>query len=63
MSSGNVGNVVVELECSAECYDITATGTNLTSPDGPAVYYCQNIANETALDFACMTSLLPCRRP
>ncbi|KAF8549316.1 glycoside hydrolase family 28 protein [Imleria badia] len=55
MSSGNSGNVVVELECSAECYGITATGTNLTSPDGPAVYYCQNVANETALDFSCTT--------
>lgn len=54
MSSGKAGNVVVQLECSAECYDITATGINLTSPDGQPAYYCQNIANETALDFACM---------
>ncbi|KAN0078074.1 polygalacturonase [Tylopilus felleus] len=52
-SSGNSGNVVVELKCSAECYGITATGINLSSPDCPAVYYCQNVANETALDFAC----------
>lgn len=53
MSSGHDGNVVVDLECSAECYGITATGTSLTSPNGTAVYYCQNVANETALDFAC----------
>ncbi|KAG6372109.1 glycoside hydrolase family 28 protein [Boletus reticuloceps] len=53
MSSGNSGNVVVELECSPECYDITATGINLTSPDGPGVYYCENVANEMALDFTC----------
>lgn len=52
-SSGKVGKVVVDLECSAECYDITATGTNLTSPKGQAVYYCKNVASETALDFAC----------
>ncbi|KAG9312452.1 pectin lyase fold/virulence factor [Chiua virens] len=53
MSSGAEGDIVVQLECSAECYGITAAGTNLTSPDGPAVYYCENIANETALDFPC----------
>ncbi|KAI9566591.1 pectin lyase fold/virulence factor [Boletus coccyginus] len=52
-SSGDKGNVVVDLECSTECYGITATGTDLTSPNGTAVYYCQNVANETALDFAC----------
>ncbi|KAF8836104.1 glycoside hydrolase family 28 protein [Paxillus ammoniavirescens] len=52
-SSGKEGDLVAELECSSECYDITATGTNLTSPKGPAVYYCQNIANETLLDFPC----------
>ncbi|KIJ62472.1 glycoside hydrolase family 28 protein [Hydnomerulius pinastri MD-312] len=53
MSSGNEGDVVVDLECSSECYDITATGTNLTSPSGTAVYYCENIATESELDFTC----------
>jgi len=53
VSSGKEGNVVVELDCSSECYGITATCTDLTSPDSQAVYHCQNIADETALDFAC----------
>ena len=53
MSSGKEGDVVVELECSAECSGFTATCTDLTSPDYQAVYYCQNIADETALDFTC----------
>ncbi|KAF9221196.1 glycoside hydrolase family 28 protein [Gyrodon lividus] len=52
-SSGKEGDLVAELECSQECYGITATGTNLTSPKGPAAYYCQGIANETLLDFPC----------
>ncbi|KIL00164.1 glycoside hydrolase family 28 protein [Paxillus rubicundulus Ve08.2h10] len=52
-SSGNKGHLVAELECTSECHDITATGTNLTSPKGPARYYCQNIASETLLDFPC----------
>ncbi|KAG9312450.1 pectin lyase fold/virulence factor [Chiua virens] len=53
VSSGKAGAVVVQLECSAECYGITAMGTDLTSPGGDAVYYCENIADESALDFSC----------
>lgn len=37
--------MVVDLECSAECQDITATGTNLTAPNGTATYVCKNIAS------------------
>lgn len=43
-SSGAEGSVVVDLECSAECEDITATGTDLRSPNGTATYICENIA-------------------
>ncbi|EIW74312.1 hypothetical protein CONPUDRAFT_133182 [Coniophora puteana RWD-64-598 SS2] len=53
ISSGNEGSVVAFLECSTECEDITATGTNLTSPSGNATYLCQNIATESQLDFGC----------
>ncbi|GBE83849.1 Probable exopolygalacturonase [Sparassis crispa] len=52
-SSGAEGTVVADLECSAECQDITAEGTNLTSPRGNATYICKNIASETELDFDC----------
>ncbi|KAI0918829.1 hypothetical protein AcW1_009462 [Taiwanofungus camphoratus] len=55
MSSGNEGSVVVDLECSAECQDITATGTNLTAPNGTATYVCKNIASTAELDFSCTT--------
>ncbi|KAI0701363.1 pectin lyase-like protein [Cytidiella melzeri] len=44
-SSGAEGDVVVSLECSDECEDITATGTHLTSPSGAASYICENIAS------------------
>ena len=37
---------MVDMECSAECTDITATGTNITSPKGPAVFVCANIMSE-----------------
>ena len=46
-SSGAEGTVVVDLECSQECEDITASGTNITSPRGPATYVCKNIASES----------------
>ena len=44
-ASGNEGSVVVDLECSAECEDITATGTHLAAPNGTATYICENIAS------------------
>ncbi|KAH7925795.1 glycoside hydrolase family 28 protein [Leucogyrophana mollusca] len=52
-SSGAEGSVVVDLECSTECQDITATNIHLTSPDGNATYVCANIASESMLDFPC----------
>ncbi|EGN97569.1 glycoside hydrolase family 28 protein [Serpula lacrymans var. lacrymans S7.3] len=52
-SSGEDGTVVVDIECSSECQDITATGINLTSPNGTATYVCQNVASESQLDFNC----------
>ncbi|CCL99569.1 uncharacterized protein FIBRA_01587 [Fibroporia radiculosa] len=52
-SSGAEGSLVVDLVCSEECQDITATGTNLTAPDGQATYICENIASVNELDFNC----------
>lgn len=52
-SSGKEGDVVVDIECSAECVDITATGTSITSPKGASVYVCANIESEDQLDFNC----------
>ncbi|KAH9919866.1 glycoside hydrolase family 28 protein [Fomitopsis serialis] len=52
-SSGDEGTVVVDLECSQECEDITASGIDITSPKGPATYVCQNIASENELGFNC----------
>ena len=45
-SSGKEGDVVVDIECSAQCVDITATGTQITSPKGPSVYVCANVESE-----------------
>lgn len=44
-SSGKEGSVVVDLECSAECEDITAVGIHLAAPNGTAEYVCANIAS------------------
>ncbi|KAH9833270.1 pectin lyase-like protein [Rhodofomes roseus] len=52
-SSGAEGTVVVDLECSQECEDITASGIDVTSPDGPATYVCKNIASTDELGFNC----------
>jgi len=52
-SSGAEGSVVVDLECSANCTDITAKGTHLSSPTGAASYICKNITPITGLDFKC----------
>ena len=52
-SSGVNKGVVVDLECSAECEDITAKDISLTSPKGPSVYWCAKIANEDSLPFNC----------
>lgn len=53
-SSGAEGSVVVDLVCSEECEDVTATGTYLSAPDGDATYVCQNIATVDELDFDCV---------
>lgn len=53
-ASGKVANgTVATLECSAECYNITAVGTHITPKNGTAQYLCANIADESALDFPC----------
>ncbi|TBU59413.1 pectin lyase-like protein [Dichomitus squalens] len=52
-SSGAEGSVVVDLECSDTCEDITATGTKLTPKNGTAEYICKNIASTSELDFNC----------
>ena len=52
-SSGVNNGTVVDLECSAECEDITASDIQLTSPTGPSVYWCANIADEASLPFNC----------
>ncbi|KZT03751.1 glycoside hydrolase family 28 protein [Laetiporus sulphureus 93-53] len=55
-SSGEEGNVVVDLDCSDECEDITATGTHLSAPNGTATYICVNIASVSELDFNCSST-------
>ncbi|OJT08832.1 hypothetical protein TRAPUB_259 [Trametes pubescens] len=52
-SSGKEGAVVVDLECSDTCQDITAEDTHLSSPSGNATFVCKNIASTTQLDFNC----------
>jgi len=52
-SSGAEGTVVVDMQCSANCTDITATGTNLRPPNGTATYICKEIVSTDKLDFNC----------
>ncbi|KAK7686032.1 hypothetical protein QCA50_010843 [Cerrena zonata] len=52
-SSGAEGSIVVDLECSAQCQNITATGTNIHPPDGNATFVCKNIQGVDQLDFNC----------
>ncbi|TCD71895.1 hypothetical protein EIP91_000027 [Steccherinum ochraceum] len=52
-SSGAEGSVVVDMQCSTNCTDITATGTSLSSPNGTATYVCKNIVSSSQLDFNC----------
>jgi len=54
-ASGKTPNgTVVELECSAECVNITATGIDLVAANGTKPQYlCANIADENLLDFTC----------
>ncbi|KAI9065287.1 glycoside hydrolase family 28 protein [Trametes sanguinea] len=52
-SSGAEGSVVVDLECSDQCQDITAKGTRISPPNGTATYICKNIASTSQLDFNC----------
>ncbi|THH32774.1 hypothetical protein EUX98_g1418 [Antrodiella citrinella] len=52
-SSGAEGTVVADLECSSNCTDITATGTDLSSPKGNATYICKEITSIAQLDFDC----------
>ena len=53
-SSGREGNVVVDIQCSATCEDITAVNTSLTSPGGVAEYVCKNIASEDQVRVCCL---------
>lgn len=50
-SSGSEGSVVVDLECSTNCTDITASGTDLTTPDGTPTYICKNITSLSSVSF------------
>jgi hypothetical protein len=54
-SSGAEKQVVVDLECSANCTDITAVGTHITPPSGSAAYVCKNISstNQVGLPSSC----------
>ncbi|KAH9852246.1 pectin lyase-like protein [Lenzites betulinus] len=52
-SSGKEGAVVVSLECSDTCQDITAEDTHLSTPTGNATFVCKNIASTAELDFNC----------
>ncbi|KAH8103049.1 pectin lyase fold/virulence factor [Cristinia sonorae] len=52
-SAGTQGTVVVDIQCSAQCKDITATGTNLSPPNGTSTYVCKNIVSTNQLDFNC----------
>ncbi|KAJ8474976.1 hypothetical protein ONZ51_g6872 [Trametes cubensis] len=54
-SAGTNGNVVVDMECSDTCEDITATGTHLSSPNGTAVYICKNIASTAQVRYGVIT--------
>jgi len=56
-SSGNEGTLVVEIECSQQCQNITAVGTHLAPPNGTASYVCENVASAAELDFPCNTTL------
>lgn len=44
-SSGAEKQVVVDIECSAACQNITANGTQLAPPSGAPSYVCKNIAS------------------
>ncbi|OCF72151.1 hypothetical protein I204_07416 [Kwoniella mangroviensis CBS 8886] len=49
-------NTVATLECSAECVDITASGTQLSPKNGTVgsgKYLCANLQDESTLDFQC----------
>jgi len=52
-SSGEEKNVVVDIECSTECTDITATGTDITPPSGSPEFVCANVASVNELGFNC----------
>ncbi|KAI0763430.1 pectin lyase-like protein [Trametes elegans] len=52
-SSGSEGDVVVDLECSDTCEDITAEGVRIAPPNGTATYICKNIASTAQLNFNC----------
>ncbi len=55
-SSGAEGNVVVDLVCSSECANVTATGTDITPPDGTGTFVCQDV--DTAQVNSCRCSWL-----
>ncbi|KAJ3552519.1 hypothetical protein NM688_g4112 [Phlebia brevispora] len=51
-SSGADGSVIVDIECSSQCSNVTAYGTDITSPNGPATFICQDV-DTAQLDFNC----------
>ncbi|EGN97570.1 glycoside hydrolase family 28 protein [Serpula lacrymans var. lacrymans S7.3] len=56
-SSGAEGTMVVDLNCTMACTDITAGDINLTSPNGAATYFCRNVTSTSELDFNCTDSV------
>lgn len=54
-SSGTLGTMVVDLNCTSSCTNITATNIDLTSPAGNATYFCSNVTN-SSLEFDCSGS-------
>lgn len=52
-SSGSEGTRVVDVVCSQTCNNVTAQGTELVSPKGPATYHCEKVASVGELDFPC----------
>lgn len=55
VTSGHVANgTVVELICSSDCINISASEIDLKPPgNATAQYICENIVDETLLDFKC----------
>lgn len=56
-SSGADGSIVADLDCSTQCTNITATGTDITPPNGTATFVCQNVDTSQVCSLAVIESL------